>query len=266
MFKVKSKIIKKPGLKDLEEELILKFKPLVSANILNEKFKLSEKVKEKEDIDASGDEIVFFDFNYDYFKDDESKEKFMSFVYTKKTEFLNGIKEEAKQIKTRARSEGQETGYSEGLSEGKKEILNTFSESLEILERVPSQINNIVDEIYKTVEKDILKMAIAIAEKIIRQKIATDDDIVLNSLKLILKTIPQVNNLIIYLNPLEYEKIKNSIDGFSTIMERYKEVKFVDDARVEKGGVVVETELGNVDGMPGSQIEKLEKTFESVNN
>ncbi len=109
-------------------------------------------------------------------------------------------------------------------------------------------------------------MAIAIAEKIIRQKIAADDDIVLNSLKLILKTIPQVNNLIIYLNPLEYEKIKNSIDGFSTIMERYKEVKFVDDARVEKGGVVVETELGNVDGMPGSQLEKLEKAFESVNN
>ncbi len=120
-----------------------------------------------------------------------------------------------------------------------------------------------MDEIFKSVEKDIVKLSIAIAEKIIRQKIAEDDNIVLNSLKLILKTIPQVNNLIIYLNPQEYEKIKNSSDDFGTIMERYKEVKFVDDARVEKGGVVVETELGNVDGMPGSQIEKLEKAFES---
>jgi flagellar assembly protein FliH len=266
MFKVKSKIIKKPGSAALEDELILKFKPLVSTSILNEKFKQGENEKEKEDNVLSGGETVFFDLNNDFFKDDESKEKFINFVYTKKNEFLNGIKEEAKQIKTRARAEGQEIGYSEGLSKGKAEILDIFSESLEILDRVPSEINSIVDEIYKSLEKDILKMAIAIAEKIIRQKIAADDDIVLNSLKLILKTIPQVNNLIIYLNPLEYEKIKNSIDGFSTIMERYKEVKFVDDARVEKGGVVVETELGNVDGMPGSQLEKLEKAFESVNN
>jgi len=266
MFKVKSKIIKKPELKAREDEVVLKFKPLVPPYTVKEKFKLNEREKEKEDNDSAGDGMVFFDFSNDYFKDDESKEKFISFVYTKKTEFLNAMKEEAKQIKAKARSEGHEIGYSEGLSKGKSEILNIFSESLEILDRVPSQINNIIDEIYKTVEKDILKMAIAIAEKIIRQKIAADDDIVFNSLKLILKTIPQVNNLIIYLNPLEYEKIKNSVDGFSTIMERYKEVKFVDDARVEKGGVVVETELGNVDGMPGSQLEKLEKAFESVNN
>ncbi len=102
MLKVKSQVIKKPELKDLEEELILKFKPLVSADTINERFKLSEKEKEKEHNDVSGDEIVFFDFSIDYFKDDPSKEKFMSFVYTKKTEFLNGIKEEAKQIKTMA--------------------------------------------------------------------------------------------------------------------------------------------------------------------
>ncbi len=104
MFKVKSKIIKKPGLAALEDELILKFKPLVSTSTLNEKFKQGEKEKEKEDNVLSGDETVFFDLNNDYFKDDESKEKFINFVYTKKNEFLNGIKEEAKQIKTRARS------------------------------------------------------------------------------------------------------------------------------------------------------------------
>ena len=264
MLTEKSQVIKKPDLKALEEELILKVKPVATANSVKENLKADE--KEKDDNTASGDEKFFFDFKRDYFKDAASKEKFISLVNTKKIEFLNGIKKEAKQIKTGAYNLGEEKGYSEGISKGKSEMLNKFSDSLEILDRVPSQINTIVDEIYKSAEKDIIKLAIAIAEKIIRQKIAADDDIVLNSLKLILKTIPQVNNLIIYLNPLEYEKIKNSSDDFGAILDRYKEVKFVDDARVEKGGVVVETELGNVDGMPTSQIEKLEKAFESVND
>jgi flagellar assembly protein FliH len=266
MLKERSRVIKKPELKALEEELFLKFKPVPLANTIKEKSGLNESENENGAADSSGDEKSYFDFNNDYFKDKESKEKFMNFILNKKNEFFKGIKEEAKQIKKSAYNEGNERGYSDGLAKGKLEILNEFSESLKILERVPAHINNIVDEIYKSAEKDLIKLAIAIAEKILRQKIAADDNVVINSLKFILKTIPQVNNLIIYLNPQEYEKIKNSSNDFATIMERYKEVKFVDDARVEKGGVVVETELGNVDGMPGSQIEKLEKAFESVNN
>ncbi len=264
MLKERSRVIKKPEPKAVEEELLLKFKPVQLANILKEKSVTSE--KDNGENDSSADEKVFFDFNIDYFKDVSSRTKFINFAYAKKNEFLKSIKDEAKQIKADAFSEGDKRGYSEGFEKGKSEAFNKFSESLDILDRTPAQINVIVDEIYKSAEKDILKLSIAIAEKIIRQKIAADDDVVLNSLKFILKTIPQVNNLIIYLNPQEYEKIKKSSDDFETIMERYKEVKFVDDARVEKGGVVVETELGNVDGMPSSQIEKLEKAFESVNN
>jgi flagellar assembly protein FliH len=264
MLQERSRVIKKPELKELEEELLLKFKPVQPAGNVRERPRLTE--KENEDNESSGDEKAFFDFDNDYFKDAASKEKFVKIVNTKKNEFFKSIKDEAKQIKAGALSEGDKRGYSEGFDKGKAEAFNKFSESLEILDRIPAQINIIVDELYKSAEKDIVKLSLAIAEKIIRQKIAADDDIVLNSLKFILKTIPQVNNLIIYLNPLEYEKIKKSSVDFETIMERYKEVKFVDDARVEKGGVVVETELGNVDGMPGSQIEKLEKAFESVNN
>jgi flagellar assembly protein FliH len=192
--------------------------------------------------------------------------KFIKAFKEIKIQFLKKVEEEAEKLKLKSIQEGEKKGYSEGLEKGKAEIIEKFEENVNIIKRAHDDVNNRMQEIIKNSEKDVLRLSIAIAEKIIREKIEGNDEIVLNSLKFILKTVPQVNKVVIYFNPAEFERIKNSSSEFIEIMERYKEIKFVDDARIEKGGVIVETELGNINGQPGSQIEKLKRVFDTISS
>ncbi|MEJ2615740.1 MAG: FliH/SctL family protein, partial [Ignavibacteriaceae bacterium] len=45
--------------------------------------------------------------------------------------------------------------------------------------------------------------------------------------------------------------------------ESFSKIKFEQDDRIEQGGCVVETEIGNVDGRISSQFNELKKYFDS---
>ncbi len=253
---MKTKIIKNPEVKVFGDEYLLKVKAVKIASLAEEKIYVEENVSEEAEEDI-------FNFNPVFFKDEQARQNFIREFNDKKNTILKDLYEETEQLKIEAIEEGTKKGYEEGFSTGKAEVLEKFSENVEIIKNSHHQVNNLIQEIVKNSGKDILKLALSIAEKIIREKINENDEIVVNSLKFLLKTIPQVNKIIIYLNPIEFERIKKSSEEFAEILERYKEVKFIDDSRIEKGGVVVETELGNIDGQPGSQLEKLVREFEN---
>lgn len=256
MLLMKEKIIKNPEVKIFEDEYLLKIKAVKVASPAEENIFVGENVTEEVGKDL-------FDFKPEFFKDEKARQNFIKEFNDKKYTILKNLNEEIEQLKAEAIKEGTKEGYEEGFSRGKAEVLKKFSENVEIIKKSHHQVNIFIQEIVKNSGKDILKLALSIAEKIIREKINENDEIVLNTLKFLLKTVPQVNKVIIYLNPIEFERIKKSSEEFAEILERYKEVKFIDDSRIEKGGVVVETELGNIDGQPGSQLEKLIREFEN---
>lgn len=256
MLLMKAKIIKNPEVKIFGDEYLLKVKAVKVASLAEERIYTGENVSEEVKKDL-------FNFNPGFFKDEQARQNFKREFNDKKNTILKNLCEEIEQLKNKAIKEGIKKGYDEGFSRGKAEVLKKFSENVEIIKNSHHQVNNFIQEIVKKSGKDILKLALSIAEKIIREKINEDDEIVVNSLKFLLKTVPQVDKIIIYLNPIEFERIKKSSEEFAEILERYREVKFIDDSRIEKGGVVVETELGNIDGQPGSQLEKLIREFEN---
>jgi flagellar assembly protein FliH len=165
--------------------------------------------------------------------------------------------EEARQIKAEAYKQGMGEGHGEGYEKGYQEALKSFERELSMMEKIKVELENYRGEILKMSEREVVRLAISISEKIVRRKIAEDDKIVIDSVKFALKSIPHLDKVIINLNPEDYDYITSKKDEIKDIIARYREIKFVDDRRIEKGGCVIETEIGNIDTQVSNQLKKI---------
>ncbi len=159
-------------------------------------------------------------------------------------------------------------GFSEGYSSAKSELEKVFNQRLENKSEEFNLIMKSVDERlsgYDTeFEKLVVQLSFEIASRIIRKEVKTDSNIE-PVLREALKKVLGANNIIVKLHPDDLKSISDNNKRGSFIDESISKVKFEEDERIEKGGCVVETEIGNVDARIASQLNELNKYFNPSN-
>jgi len=70
---------------------------------------------------------------------------------------------------------------------------------------------------------------------------------------------------VIRLNPADYESIVNDGKTYQ-LKDTFSKIKFEQDERIEIGGCLVESEIGNADGRISSQLNELRRKLDSDNN
>lgn len=159
--------------------------------------------------------------------------------------------------------------YSKGFEEGVKSVsLKYESEYSEKLLTRIEYFQNIISSIEKQLklqnnefEHLVINLSVMIAEKIIKREIEKESIISAN-LKEAIKKVLGANNLIIKVNPDDYNEIV--IESKSLLLEdSFSKVQFEEANRIEKGGCFVETDIGNVDARISSQFSEITKCLES---
>lgn len=161
----------------------------------------------------------------------------------------------------------KEEGYKEGWQQGYNEALEKFRREFDLLSQFRVAMEDHKKEIIKKAEPEILKLSQYIAEKIVRQKIKLEPNLIISTINFAVKQISSLGKLIIYLNPEDYEYLKSNKEEIKDIIESFDDVKFLEDKRVEKGGCIIETENGNIDTQPSSQFKIVNRVlFDNVEN
>ena len=80
-----------------------------------------------------------------------------------------------------------------------------------------------------------------------------------------LRKILGANNVIVKLHPEDYRQIISGNNRDNFFDESFSKMKFESDDRIEKGGCIVETEIGNVDGRVSSRLNELKRYFVPAN-
>ena len=162
--------------------------------------------------------------------------------------------------------ERYEEGFKEGYKNASTEIENIYKEKF--IKKV-DEFNKILKTIDEKIagydgefENLVLKLSFEIAQKITRREIQKDS-IIEEVLKESLKKILGANSVIIKIHPEDYKILNEDINKKIFFDESFSKIKFEQDDRIEQGGCVVETEIGNVDGRISSQINELKKYFDS---
>ncbi len=158
-------------------------------------------------------------------------------------------------------------GFEKGYETAKNELEKLYSEELsKHLNEFASMIKAVDEKIvsYESEFEDlVLNVSFEVASKIARKEIAKDSGIAV-TLKESLKKILGANKVIIKLHPEDYELI-SSQSRANFFDESFSKMKFESDERIEKGGCIIETEIGNVDGRISSQFNELRRFFEIEN-
>jgi flagellar assembly protein FliH len=150
-------------------------------------------------------------------------------------------------------------GYNKGYDDAKAELESEYNQQMmEKAEEFYSIIKSFEERIinYETAfEKQISK-------KIITREIE-NQSIIETVLKNSLQKVIGANQILIKLNPNDYQSIANS-DFLPELENQFNKVKFEEDEKIEKGGCLINTELGNVDSKISTMVNELIKKLENA--
>lgn len=161
-----------------------------------------------------------------------------------------------------------EKQYKDGFAEGEKvtmeKLESRFAENLNAryqeLDAIRKMLEQILPAYEKSFEKSVINLSVLIAEKIVQREILRDS-IITVVLKEALKKVIGANNVIVKLNPDDYEKL-DSIKEETFSIDSFDKINFERDNRVEPGGCLIETEIGSADARISSQFTELRKQLE----
>lgn len=159
-----------------------------------------------------------------------------------------------------------ERGYNEAVKEVEEKTKQEFEDKLKSESEKFSKILKSIDEELKNYESRFSEMvvtiALAMSKKILHREIDENSPILTN-IGAVSQKLIGANHLIIKSNPEEIELLKeHSQNLFSD--GNFSKLKFETDSRIEKGGFVIESDIGNIDGKISSQLTEIKKAIGNI--
>ncbi len=160
--------------------------------------------------------------------------------------------------------EGRKIGYAEGYEDGEIKLSETLhiqsearmSELAEMLEKVEER----KEEIISKYEDNLSKLAIEIAEKIIRQKIDSNDNVISGIIRRAIKDYKNAEWIKVYISDRDDSKqIKADKDLIKELEGISKDVKFEVSDDLRQGSVIVEMPDGIVDASVDTQLKNFKE-------
>jgi flagellar biosynthesis/type III secretory pathway protein FliH len=151
-------------------------------------------------------------------------------------------------------------GRDEGLAAGRAEIEADLAESVASLEGVVAEARADRQKIIEGAETEIVKLAMTIAERIVHEQITVDPKVVVDNVRQALTRLVGREVVTLRVNPADLDLIRSHRDGIAGSND-VEHLRVVEDARVDRGGVIVETDAGTIDAKISTQIREARRTL-----
>jgi len=149
--------------------------------------------------------------------------------------------EECKQKMEAEKQKAFEEGYNKGVQEANSKLSSELEERLNLLaesiKRV-DQINETFEEKILSIEKELISVALDIAKEVIQKEVSENSkEIAYNLAKSLMEEIKDATKIQIKVNPKDAKYLKENLQN----------VEIIEDNAVKEGGVVILSDIGNID-------------------
>ena len=189
---------------------------------------------------------------------EQKKQEVQNIIKASEKEGAKKIQEaedQVAQIKADAHKQGFAEGREEGFNDGKKEVAH-------MVDRLHTIINATIEEREKIMvhsEQQIINLVLTMVEKIVKKLTKEEHDVVVNNVKEAIALIHGATRVYIHVNPDDYTYTLEHKQALIDMIEGMPEVKFFENPAIDKGGVYIETDLGDVDATIASQLNDIEE-------
>lgn len=167
-----------------------------------------------------------------------------------------------RQAKARAEAlemEAYNQGMAKGQEEGRKIVTKKIEPLFDTLRNAIAELAQLRLSMVENHGKELLEMVFLIAEKIIHRSIQTSPDIVLDTVRAASRHLMETDEIHLRLHPSDFEYIREIETSLSGKLSGKKGFHIVEDSTIERGGVIIETEFGEIDATIRSQIEHMKE-------
>lgn len=130
-----------------------------------------------------------------------------------------------------------------------------FTEALSALTSAVQQLHAERDRWLNQCQHEVVKLGIAIAERLLRSTLSTRPDAVVNLAQTALAWTVGANCLRLRLHPSDCELIEKSVDARMAVLQAHTSI--VRDDSLSRGDCVVETEHGTIDARLSTMLDRL---------
>jgi flagellar assembly protein FliH len=115
-------------------------------------------------------------------------------------------------------------------------------------------------KIMEDAEPELVRLSIGIAERVLHQQIALDRNVVVEMARIAIARLVERESVTVRVNPGDLERMREHRDDFLSSGD-IRNFRVIEDQRVDRGGVVVETDGGTIDARIGTQMNEAKRVL-----
>jgi flagellar assembly protein FliH len=165
------------------------------------------------------------------------------------------------EIEHESYKKGYEAGREEGYKEGQAEVMRLIDR----LGTIVSTAVDIRDDIIKSSEKMMTEMILMISRKVIKDEIVERREVIINNIKEAIKRVKDRDRIDVRVNFADLDMTTAHKDELIKMMESLKKVNIYEDSRVDRGGCIIETDVGSIDARISTQLDAIEEAIRNTN-
>lgn len=158
-------------------------------------------------------------------------------------------------------SEAYQRGFNDAEKILREKINAELNEHILLFDQLVKNLYSEIEMLEKKIESIVLSLAIEIAKKIVKKEIDSNNDFVVNQVKEAIKRVVGIEKIKLRINPEDEKLIKELKPELLQIADSTREIIVEADPSIERGGCIIESELGNVDARISTQFSQIENSL-----
>jgi flagellar assembly protein FliH len=169
------------------------------------------------------------------------------------------VEAEAREKAAALEEESRKSGFAEGREEGWKD---GRAEAERLIERLHTILSKAIEkrgDIITQSEAQIVHLVLQIAKKVVKVISENQKNIVVNNALQALRKLKNKSDVVIRVNLLDVNLMTDHAKDIVGLIENVKSVSVLEDATVDRGGCIIETDFGEIDARIAAQLREIEE-------
>jgi flagellar assembly protein FliH len=155
-------------------------------------------------------------------------------------------------------SDAHDKGFEQGIGDGRAAAQAEMDEMLQTMRGLIDMARIERHKIIETAEPEIVRLSVAIAERILNQHVALENNAVLEMTRSAITRLVNRETVTVRVNPADIESMRQHRDKLMS-MNDIDNLRVIEDQRVDRGGVVIETDAGTIDAKISTQLREVRR-------
>jgi len=151
--------------------------------------------------------------------------------------------------------EARQAGFREGEAAGRSAAQAELRPALERLARTVEELAQLRPRLREQAEKDLVRLAVAIARRVLRRELSVDPQAIAGLVKAALEQLASGERVRVRVHPEHEAAVRECLADAG----RSEAIEIASDAALERGSAIFETARGDLDASAEAQLTEIER-------